>query len=156
MAYMANDEKRHEQRYAECDPHTTQALVETGRDSKGHMLFGTRTVLTEQKLYTMSGLARALGISRQALLDYSEREEFLDPIAMAKQRCEEYAESQLYGPYANGAKLNPTNNYRGKYQAWADKQELGGPDGAPLMPVGLDAAILQRMTNDKTPPSTAV
>jgi hypothetical protein len=119
------------------------------------MLFDTRTVLTEQKPYTMSGLARALGISRQALLDYSEREEFLDSIAMAKQRCEEYAESQLYGPYANGAKFNLINNYRGKYQAWADKQELGGPDGAPLMPVGLDAAILQRMTNGKTSPSTA-
>ena len=59
--------------FAECDPHTTQALVETERDSKGNMLFDTRTVLTEQKPYTMSGLARALGISRQALLDYSER-----------------------------------------------------------------------------------
>jgi hypothetical protein len=38
--------------FAECDPHTTQALVETGRDSKGNMLFDTRTVLTEQKPYT--------------------------------------------------------------------------------------------------------
>jgi hypothetical protein len=40
--------------FAECDPHTTQALVETGRDSKGNMLFDTRTVLTEQKPCTMS------------------------------------------------------------------------------------------------------
>lgn len=110
--------------FAECDPHTAKALVETGRDSKGNMLFDTRTILTEQRPYTMSGLARALGISRQTLLDYSGRQEFLDSIAMAKQRCEEYAEGQLYGPYANGAKFNLINNYRGKHQDWADKHEV--------------------------------
>jgi hypothetical protein len=42
---------------------------------------------------------------------------------MAKQRCEEYAESQLYGPYANGAKFNLINNYRSKHQDWAERQE---------------------------------
>ena len=55
--------------FAEQDPHSTTELVETGRDKNGNMLFDTRTVLTEQKPYTMSGLARALGISRQTLLD---------------------------------------------------------------------------------------
>src|SRR4051794_28364655 len=105
--------------FGECDPHTTQALVETGRDSKGHILCDTPTPLTEQRPDPMSGLARALGISRQALLDCSERQESLDSIAMAKQRCEEYAEGQLDGPYANGAKFNRINNYRAKHQDWA-------------------------------------
>lgn len=54
--------------FAEQDPHTMSALVETGRDSKGNMLFDTRTVLTEQKPYTMTGLARALGVDRKTLL----------------------------------------------------------------------------------------
>ncbi|BBE45493.1 MULTISPECIES: terminase small subunit [Rhodococcus] len=110
--------------FAECDPHTTKALVETGRDGQGNMLFDTRTILTEQKPYTMAGLARALGISRQTLLDYSNRDEFLDSLRGAKQRCEEYAESQLFGPFANGAKFNLTNNYRGKHQDWSDKQSI--------------------------------
>src|SRR3546814_1374569 len=35
--------------FAECDPHTTKALVETGRDGQGNMLFDTRTILTEQR-----------------------------------------------------------------------------------------------------------
>ena len=56
--------------FAEQDPHTMSALVETGRDSKGNMLFDTRTVLTEQKPYTMTGLARALGVDRKTLLGH--------------------------------------------------------------------------------------
>lgn len=118
--------------FAECDPHTTKALVETGRDSKGNMLFDTRTVLTEQRPYTVSGLALALGVSRQTLLNYREREEFFDSIEKAVQRCESYAESQLYGPYANGAKFNLANNYSGKHQPWTDRQVVAGDPDAPL------------------------
>src|SRR4051794_6773403 len=79
--------------FAECDPHTAQALVETGRDSKGNMLFDARTVLTEQQPYTMSGLALALGMTRKGLLDYAAKDEFGNSIALAKQRCEAYAEA---------------------------------------------------------------
>jgi hypothetical protein len=138
-----------------CDPHTQRRVVDCGINEKGETIWREREVMTEQKPYTISGLANALGVSRQTLLNYAERPDFFDSIDRAKSRCEEYAESQLFGPAANGAKFNLMNNYRGKYQAWADKQELGGPDGAPLMPVGLDAAILQRMTHGKTPPGTA-
>lgn len=34
---------------------------------------------TEQRPYTVSGLARALGISRNTLIAYRERPEFVDP-----------------------------------------------------------------------------
>lgn len=137
-----------------CDPHVEPRVVDGGINQKGETIWLKREVLTEQKPYTMSGLARGLGISRQTLLDYSEREEFMDSIADAKARCEEYAESQLFGPYSNGAKFNLVNNYRGKYQVWADKQELTGADDAPLMPIGLDAAILARITNGAATPSS--
>jgi DNA-binding XRE family transcriptional regulator len=110
--------------FAECDPHTTKALVETGRDSKGNMLFDTRTVLTEQRPYLVTGLALALGVSRQTLLNYRERDKFFDSITMAVQRCEAYAESQLYGPFANGARFNLINNYKGKHQDWAERSEV--------------------------------
>lgn len=118
--------------FAKCDPHETQALVETGRDAKGNMLYDTRNILTGQKPYTMTGLGLAVGLSRQALLEYSQRDGFGDSIAMAKQRCEEYWEGLLASPYSNGAKFNLINNYRGKHQDWADKQEIGGPGDTPL------------------------
>lgn len=118
--------------FAKQDPHETRALVETGRDDKGNLLYDARNVLTEQKPYTVSGLALELGVSRQTLLNYRERPEFLDSIENAVQKCEQYAESQLYGPYANGAKFNLTNNYGGKYQPWADKQVVAGDPEAPL------------------------
>lgn len=131
--------------FAEQDPHETKTLVETGRDSKGNLLYDTRNVLTEQKPYTMSGLARALDISRQTLLDYSNKDEFLDSIRAAKLRCEEYAESQLYGPFANGAKFNLVNNYSGKYQPWADKHSVDHTTKDQPMPLlaGLAPAKLE-------------
>lgn len=110
--------------FAEQDPHTMQALAETGRDSKGNMLFDTRTVLTEQKPYTMTGLARSLGVDRRTLLNYKNRDEYFPSIQGALNRCAEYAESQLFGPYSNGAKFALINNYNGKYQDWSDKQAI--------------------------------
>lgn len=97
--------------FAECDPHTTQALVETGRDSKGNMLFDTRTVLTEQQPYKITGLARTLGITRQTLINYGERQEFFDTVRDARQKCEEWWEGALASQYANGAKFNLNVNH---------------------------------------------
>lgn len=140
--------------FAMCDPHATKALVETGHDALGNMLYDTRTVLTTQKPYTMSGLARALGIDRKTLLNYKNRDEYFPTIKEALNRCEEYAESQLFGPFANGAKFSLNNNFTGEYQPWADKQVLAGDKNAPLMPIGLDSAIMARRSNGKTPPGT--
>lgn len=110
--------------FAKQDPHTTSALVETGQDSKGNMLFDTRTVLTEQKPYTMTGLARAIGVDRRTLLNYKNRDEYFPSIQGAIGRCAEYAEGNLFGPFANGAKFALINNYNGEYQPWSDKQNI--------------------------------
>jgi len=115
--------------FDKCDPHIETHLIANGISGKGETMFEERKVLTDQRPYTMSGLARALGISRQTLLDYSERPEFLDSIQAAKDKCQEYAESQLFGPYANGAKFSLTNNYKGKYQDWSDKHEVDHTSG---------------------------
>lgn len=79
-------------------------------------------IIKEQyKPFTMSGLAYALGMSRQALLNYSERDEFVDTITQAKQRCEIYAEERLYDRDGNrGAIFSLSNNFKG----WADKQQI--------------------------------
>lgn len=119
-----------------CDPHVEPRVVDGGINQKGETIWLKREVLTEQKPYTMSGLARALGTTRETILDYGsgryddrdtsteDARKFSDSVADAKSRCEEFAESQLFGPFANGAKFNLTNNYQGKYKPWAERQEI--------------------------------
>ena len=71
---------------------------------------------------TITGLALALGFtSRQALLNYQAKEEFVDTITRAKSRVECYAEERLYDKDgANGAKFNLANNFEG----WKEKQAI--------------------------------
>lgn len=70
--------------------------------------------------YTMSGLARAIGLSRQALLNYSERDEYMDTIKDSRFRVEEYNENQLHeGRNAAGVIFNLKNNF-----GWVDKSEV--------------------------------
>lgn len=77
---------------------------------------------TPPKPPTVTGLALALGFnSRQSLLNYQEKQEFLDTITRAKSRVEEYAEERLFDKDgANGAKFSLANNFRG----WSEKQEI--------------------------------
>lgn len=71
---------------------------------------------------TITGLALHLGFtSRQALLNYQAKEEFVDTITRAKSRVECYAEERLYDKDgANGAKFNLANNFEG----WKEKQQI--------------------------------
>lgn len=73
---------------------------------------------------TVTGLALALGFtSRQALLNYQEKEEFVDTVTRAKSRCEMFAEEQLFTKEgANGAKFSLANNFEG----WNEKQRIDG------------------------------
>ena len=78
---------------------------------------------------TMAGLARALGMCRQTLLNYAEKDEFLDTIKEARLVVEEALEDRLYDPSPTGVIFNLKNNFD-----WKDKteQELTGKDGEPL------------------------
>lgn len=78
-------------------------------------------VILGAKPPTMTGLALFLGFSgRQTLLNYHERQEFMDAITRAKSRIEAYAEARLYDKEGvNGAKFNLQNNF-----GWRDKQEV--------------------------------
>lgn len=40
------------------------------------MLFDTRPELSDQEPYTMTGLAKALGVERKTLLNYKNRDKF--------------------------------------------------------------------------------
>lgn len=62
--------------------------------------------------YTVSGLAYALGMDRQMLVDYAARDEFSDTIKNAKRKIEAFAEEQLFtNRNAAGVIFSLKNNY---------------------------------------------
>lgn len=83
--------------------------------------FGRPVIVGERPL-TITGLALALGFnSRQSLLNYQEKEEFVDTIMRAKAVVEQYAEERLFDKDgANGAKFSLANNFEG----WKEKQQI--------------------------------
>jgi hypothetical protein len=93
------------------------------RDDEDEIVYDKfgRPVIIDQKPPTICGLALALGFSsRQTLLNYQDKDEFMDTITRAKLKIEEYAEQRLYDKDGvNGAKFNLINNFKG----WRDKQE---------------------------------
>lgn len=79
-----------------CDPHIETRMVDAGVNQRGETIWQKREVMTEQQPYTVSGLARALGMTREMLVQYKRKEKFSDSILSAYERCHEYAEKQLY------------------------------------------------------------
>jgi hypothetical protein len=123
-----------------CDPHIESRVIEGGTNQRGETIWYKREIMTPQKPYTTSGLARALGTTRRTLLDYENadrhaedipediRQQLAHTIGDSKRRVEEYAESQLFEGNANGAKFNLTNNH-----GWVEKtvqEHEGGFFGA--------------------------
>jgi len=83
--------------------------------------YGEPVILGKRPL-TITGLALALGFnSRQSLLNYQDKPEFMDTITRAKAKVEQYAEERLYDKDgANGAKFSLANNFEG----WREKQQI--------------------------------
>lgn len=81
-----------------------------------------KVIRIDDKPLTVTGLALHLGFtSRQALLNYQAKKEFVDAITRAKSRVEQYAEERLFDKDgANGAKFSLANNFDG----WKEKQHV--------------------------------
>ncbi len=81
-----------------------------------------RPVMRPAKPLTITGLALALGFnSRQSLLNYQDKPEFMDTITRAKAKIEQYTEERLFDKDgANGAKFSLANNFEG----WREKQQI--------------------------------
>lgn len=137
--------------FASCDPHFEEMdVVESERkpdgslrkDENGQNVYfkSKKLVMTKQKPYTVSGLARALGTTRQTLLEYEglvpgreKTDDFADTIKMAKLRCQEYAEANLFAPTPQaGTIFNLKNNYPG----WVDKTEQDITSGGKALGAG--------------------
>lgn len=91
------------------------------RDGNGEPILDKHgyPILIDSKPPTITGLALALGFtSRQALLNYQAKKEFVDTITRAKSLVEEYAETRLFDKDgSNGAQFSLRNNFAG----WRDK-----------------------------------
>ena len=72
-------------------------------------------IIIGSKPPTVTGLALALGFaSRQALLNYQDKDEFNDTITRAKSRVEQYAEERLFDrDGSHGAQFSLRNNFKG-------------------------------------------
>lgn len=78
-----------------------------------------KPIFLDAKPPTITGLALALGFnSRQSLLNYQAKAQFLDTITRAKSRVEQYAEERLFDrDGVNGARFSLINNFEG----WKNK-----------------------------------
>lgn len=77
-------------------------------------------VMVQTIPYTFTGLALAIGTTRETLLDYEHKDKFSDSVKRAKSICQQYAEQSLFiGKNPTGAIFNLKNNYK----AWKDKTE---------------------------------
>ncbi len=71
----------------------------------------------DSKPFTVNGLALALGLCRQSLLNYGEKPEFLDAVKEIRATLEDHWESRLGGTNAAGTIFWLKN------QGWSDKTE---------------------------------
>lgn len=82
----------------------------------------TKPIMVQKRPYTITGMAVALGTTRETLLDYEAKygDEFSDTIKRAKEMCHAYAEESLFvGKNPTGAIFNLKNNWK-----WEDKQKI--------------------------------
>ncbi len=80
--------------------------------------------------YTMSGLARRIGLDRKTLLNYSNKDEFFPTIKEARETVQEDVETRLMEKQATGPIFNLKNNF-----GWIDKTET---DQTHNFPTGID------------------
>jgi hypothetical protein len=111
----------------------------------------------EKKPCTIQGLAIALDLSRQGLLDYSNKEEFFDVINKARARiCNSVEEMLFTGQPAAGPIFWLKNN-----ADYKDKQEVAhtGADGKPLTVIvhrGSDLARIPAGEQEQIPDAEEV
>lgn len=129
-------QKKIDEYFANCDPHWVEIMEWVQRrensrpvyDEDGQPVLVLKKVKqkTKQIPYTITGLAMALGTTRETLLDYEEKYDSIDPgfsdtIKSAKVKCQNFAELSLFGSNATGPIFNLKNNYK-----WKDRTEVEG------------------------------
>ncbi|KUM39005.1 terminase small subunit [Arthrobacter sp. EpRS71] len=141
FATVAELKQQIETYFNTCDPHTEMRRVESGVKNDGTTNWVTREVMTDQRPYTILGLARALKTSRETLLDYEsgkydDRDDadesgdtFSDAIKLAKSRINEQVEERMLSGAAPGSAsiFWLKNNAQWKDRSEVDHQSGGKP-----------------------------
>ena len=78
--------------------------------------------------YTILGLCRVLGMERQSLLNYAEKDKFFDTIKAAKAKVGEDVETRSFEGAAAGAIFNLKNNF-----GYMDEQKVVGDGDKPII-----------------------
>lgn len=120
------------------DPKSGKIVIEDGRVVQDKVI---RKVKTKQKPLTVTGLAVALGTSRDVLLDYettySEKyPEFSNTIKEAKEQIKAYAEESLFGANTAGVIFSLKNNwgFKDKYETENTNREVKFINTVPRTP----------------------
>lgn len=116
--------KNAEEMQAIIDKYFEECKGEVLKDDEGNIVYNKygMPVIINSKPPTVTGLALALGFNtRLSLLNYQDKEEFVNTVTRAKARIEEYAEARLFDKDGvQGAKFSLANNFR----EWREKQEV--------------------------------
>ena len=120
------------------DPKSGKIIIENGKVVQDKVV---RKVKTKQKPLTVTGLAVALGTSRDVLLDYettySEKyPEFSNTIKEAKEQIKAYAEESLFGANTAGVIFSLKNNwgFKDKYETENTNREVKFINTVPRTP----------------------
>lgn len=95
-------------------PEEMQSVIDEYFDTDAYVTIGGETYFRP----AISGIALALGMSRQALLDYQNKPDFLDTVRKAKQRVEHALEQNLHGGAVTGSIFNLKTNF-----GWKDNPD---------------------------------
>jgi len=97
--------------------------------------------------YTMSGLARRLGMDRKGLINYKNRDEFFPAIHAARERVHEDVENRLMETRnERGAIFNLKNNF-----GWKDESQTDVTSGGKPLPLLGGVAVNGISSNDGDP-----
>ena len=99
------------------------------------------------KPYTMAGLANALGVDRQTVINYGKKDEYFGTVKRARAIVEQYAEERLFGNSVTGVIFNLKNNF-----GWKDGQDLniGGQENGTPITHRIERVIVDNATNRNT------
>lgn len=125
------------------DPHTEMRRVEDGVKPDGSTNWITREIMTDQRPYTIMGLAYHLRTSRETLLDYESGmhddkaddideagESFSDAIKLAKARINMQVEERML---SGEAPSTPSIFWMKNNAKWVERQEIDHTTGGKPM-----------------------
>jgi len=97
----------------------------------------------KQPIFTMSGLAYAIGLDRKSLINYSNRDEFFPAIKDARERVEQQMEHNMLS--GSGSTTGYIFSFKNNF-GWNDKNEveLTGKDGG-----AIEIKQLEKMTDEQ-------